>query len=358
MKEITVKPLNAECMTVCRTRVDNLTKPLYSLAKLEEMAVRLAGIFEKEQPESITKGLIIFAGDTAVDGPQNHTKGHESKAVVARLAQGLSPTGAMAERLNGPLYVVDAGLEQDTADLPNVIQKKVNNGSRFFGMHPAFENKSDVEALLEAGAQLADEMAARGINAVGVGTIGERSLLSALAITKAITKYDMAELLTDNECTLSIREKADRLQMTMSRYGLESADDVDAVAVLSAVGSPEIVMLTGFILKAASLHCAIVFDTAVTGAAVLAATQINPNVKGYVFPSVNYNEPVHKAQMKYLSFTTYLNYDLAVEEAVGSALGLSLLDASLCMLNDMKTFGEAQVTVAEDGPGNILQDGR
>lgn len=395
MKEFTIKPLNAECMKTCRTRVDNLTKPLYSLAKLEEMAVRLAGIFENEQPESISKGLIIFAGDTAVDGPQNHTKGHESKSVVARLAEGPSPTGAMAERLNAPLYVVDAGLEQDTTDLPKVIQKKVNNGSRFFGIHPAFENMSDVEALLEAGAQMADAMVAQLSedmetqlgkgnvaqegkdnvaqvgkdnvaqlgkeqvtqvhNAIGVGTIGERSLLSGLAITKAITNYDMAELLTDNECTLSIREKADRLEQTMKRYGLESAD---ALTVLQSVGSPEIIMLTGFILKAASLHCAIVFDTAVTGAAVLAATKINPLVKDYVFPSVAYNEPVHKAQMKYLGFTTYLNYDLAVDEAVGSALGLSLLDASLHMLNDMKTFGEAEVTVAEDGPGNILQDGR
>ncbi|MBS4914272.1 MAG: nicotinate-nucleotide--dimethylbenzimidazole phosphoribosyltransferase [Veillonella sp.] len=355
MKEITIKPLNGDCMTVCRTRVDNLTKPLYSLAKLEEIAVRLAGIFENEQPKSVKKGIIIFAGDTAVDGPQNHTKGHESKAVVARLAEGPSPTGAMAERLNAPIYVVDSGLEQDTTDLTNVIQKKVNNGSRFFGMHPAFENKADVDALLQAGADLAEEMAAQGIDAIGVGTIGERSLLSGLALTKAITQYDMAELLTDNECTLSIREKAERLQMTMARYGLEEAEAVD---ILAAVGSPEIVMLTGFLLKAASLQRAVVFDTAVTGAAVLAAAKINPLVKDYVFPSVAYNEPVHKAQMKYLGFTTYLNYDLAVDEAVGSTLGLSLLDASLHMLNDMKTFGEAEVTVAEDGPGNILQDGR
>lgn len=386
MREFTIKPLNAECMKNCRTRVDNLTKPLYSLAKLEEMAVRLAGIFENEQPKSISKGLIIFAGDTAVDGPQNHTNGHESKAVVARLAEGQSPTGAMAERLSAPIYVVDAGLEQDTTDLPNVIQKKVNNGSRFFGMHPAFENTDDVETLLEAGAQMAAHMVAQlgedmnaepagkviesvedkvvqpseakgaqGCYAIGVGTIGERSLLSGLAITKAITNYDMAELLTDNECTLSIREKADRLEQTMKRYGLESAD---ALTVLKAVGSPEIIMLTGFLLKAAELHCAVVFDTAVTGAAVLAATKMNPLVNDYVFPSVAYNEPVHKAQMKYLGFTTYLNYDLAVDEAVGSTLGLSLLDASLHMLNDMKTFGEAEVTVAEDGPGNILQDGR
>jgi len=34
-----------------------------------------------------------------------------------------------------------------------------------------------------------------------------------------------------------------------------------------------------------------------------------------------------------------------------AALGLKLVDASLHMLNDMKTFSEAQVAVATDGPG-------
>ena len=34
-----------------------------------------------------------------------------------------------------------------------------------------------------------------------------------------------------------------------------------------------------------------------------------------------------------------------------AALGLKLADASLHMLNDMKTFQEARVAVANDGPG-------
>ena len=43
-------------------------------------------------------------------------------------------------------------------------------------------------------------------------------------------------------------------------------------------------------------------------------------------------------------------------EGVGAVLGISLIHAALHVLNDMKTFGEVAVSVAEDGPGALVQD--
>ena len=179
--------------------------------------------------------------------------------------------------------------------------------------------------------------------------------MSGLAVTAAITGYPMAELLTDNECTLSIQEKADRLSATLQRYAL-SGDE--PLKVLQSVGSLDIAAMVGFYLGAAVNRMAVVFDNAVTGSALLVARAINPAVMDFVFQSAAYNEPVHKAQMKFLGISPFLYYDLEMDEALGSVMGLSVVDASLHMLNDMKTFGEATVTVAEDGPGNKRQDGR
>ena len=118
------------------------------------------------------------------------------------------------------------------------------------------------------------------------------------------------------------------------------------------------VVLTGLILGAASHRMAVVFDTAETGAAVLAAKCINEAVMDYVFPSVHTGEPVQAAQMKYLGIKPHLFYGFEMDEALGSTMGLSVLDAGMHMLNDMKTFGEASVNVAVDGPGSKRQDGR
>lgn len=36
MRDFVIKPLNQACMDACQLRVDNLTKPIYSLAQLEK----------------------------------------------------------------------------------------------------------------------------------------------------------------------------------------------------------------------------------------------------------------------------------------------------------------------------------
>ena len=51
----------------------------------------------------------------------------------------------------------------------------------------------------------------------------------------------------------------------------------------------------------------------------------------------------------------FLHYDFTEAEGFGSALGLSLLDAAIDMLNQMKTFGSADVDVAIDGAGSGRQ---
>lgn len=130
--------------------------------------------------------------------------------------------------------------------------------------------------------------------AVAFGSVGERTF-SALAVTAAITGYPMAQLLTDNECTLSIQEKAERLTATMARYQLSAENPLH---VLQTVGTPEIATLTAFILGAAQRRMAVVIDTAVTGAALLLATAIDPLAKDFAFPSAVFQEPIHKSQMK------------------------------------------------------------
>ena len=57
-----------ETMEACRLYVDNLIKPIHSLGKLEDIAVRLAGITGKIKPGKLNKAIVIMAGDTAGRG--------------------------------------------------------------------------------------------------------------------------------------------------------------------------------------------------------------------------------------------------------------------------------------------------
>lgn len=352
MRTLTIPELNQEAMAACRLRIDNLTKPLYSLARLETMAERLAGIYETAEVKSVKKGIVIFAADHAVDGRQNKTGGRESLAVLQRLNDRRSATDAVARDLEAEVYLVNVGLEQNTAEMEQVETERVMAGAHFFGQREAMTEK-EMEEALEIGFHLAERLSAQGIQAAGLGNVGERALLSALAVTAAITGYPLPELIAPNECSLTDEEKISRLGQTLAHYGLTKEKPLD---ILRCVGAPDIAALTGFILGAAEKHMAVIFDNAVTGAAVLLAEAIAPAVTNFVFPSAGYTEPVHKGQMKYLDMKPCLFYDITIDEGLGSALGLSIINASLHMLNDMKTFGDAAVAVAEDGPGNEKQN--
>lgn len=333
-----VEPLSREVMEACRLYVDNLTKPLGSLGRLEDMAVRLAGISGEEKPSSLPKSVVIFCGDTAVDGEKNETRGVRSYNETALVAKGYGPVNAAARQIGAAVYVIDVGLEKESASIPGVLVQKAVRGTHKGS--PAMKREA-AEQAIQTGMAVAKTLAKEGVRAAGLGNIGERSMLSALAVTAAILKKDLQEA--------SVKQG---LQLELAK--LKDFGD-DPCGVLADIGSAEIAALFGFTVQAAREHMAVVFDNAVTGAAALAAVTVYPEIRDYIFPSAVYEEPVHQMQLRKLGMKGYLHYDMTEAEGFGSALGLSLLDASLCMLNLMATFGSGGVDVAEDGPGKGRQ---
>ena len=199
---------------------------------------------------------------------------------------------------------------------------------------------------------------------VAIGNVGERAFLDSLVTTATITGCAYDDILVHTECGPTVEERAAHIHSFVDRFNI-AVDDWSALSeserrdavlhLLQVAGGLDIVFLTGFILGAASHRMAVVFDNAVIGAAVLAAVTIEPLVKDYVFPSAAYEEPIHKEQCRFLGIKPCLHYNLQIDEALGSTMGLSIIDASMHMLNDMKTFVEAEVKAAEDGAGKGRQ---
>lgn len=363
MRTFTIEPLHAPSMEACRLRIDNLTKPIYSLATLELIAERFAGILADHQPNHLRYGVLIVASDHLVDGPQNSQHGCESYAAIKRFNDGRTATQGAASKLQAPVHVVNIGLEQDTTDLTNIDQKVIRKGSHFFGVEPVI-SRDELEEAIELGFSYADKLHNEGLQVVAIGNIGERAFLDSLVTTATITGCAYDDILVHTECGPTIEQRAAHIHSFVDRFNiavndwstLSESERRDAVLhLLHVAGGLDIAFLTGFILGAASHRMAVVFDNAVTGAAVLAAITIEPLVKDYIFPSAAYEEPIHKEQCRFLAVKPCLHYNLQIDEALGSTMGLSIIDASMHMLNDMKTFVEAEVKAAEDGAGKGRQ---
>ena len=63
MNTLTIPAFSAEAAEAAQRRLDNLAKVPRSLGRIEELAVRLAGITGKECPAFPEKSVVLFAAD-------------------------------------------------------------------------------------------------------------------------------------------------------------------------------------------------------------------------------------------------------------------------------------------------------
>ena len=91
----TITPADAAAMCAAEVRQASLAKPPHSLGRLEDISVRLAGIFGTERPTLGRTGVLVFAADNGVcaEGvscaPQSVTR--EQAVNMTRGLTGMSP---------------------------------------------------------------------------------------------------------------------------------------------------------------------------------------------------------------------------------------------------------------------------
>ena len=232
------------------------------------------------------------------------------------VSQGYAPINAVARHINAPVYIIDVGLQQDVQTVSGILSQKVIHGTH--QGYPAMDKEVTGHAIA-VGVSVGRSLVKDGVQAVGLGHIGERAMLSALSVTMTILHEELEQASKQNGYQLQLKDVGDFR--------------VDPIGVLAAVGSSEIAALFGLITELARNKVAIVFDDAVTGSAVLSAVNVYPNVRECVFPSLNYEEPIHKMQMKALHMEPCLHYPITGGAGIGAAIGLILLEQAMLLID-------------------------
>lgn len=337
----TIKPLDNEAMERCQLRVDNLTKPLHSLHSFEHIAVKLAGITGNSRPRLLAKSIIIMAADHKVTGLTD-SRQMTTTARVTGFSQGATPIRVFCDHVQANPVLVDIGIAEELPVLPGVCREKLAYGSPNTLAGPAMSREQTLDAIA-VGIKIARAEIERGSKVIGLGEMGLGGLLTAQAIVSCYHGSVLPGL---------TKENAD---IVCEVLAVNHPDNQDPLDVLSKVGGLGIAGLVGVILGAAAGRAAIVLDGMATIAAALLALQLSPDTKPYLIGSHFAAEPAHETALALLGVPAYLRLEMNLGEGTGAAFGMSLINASLHMLNDMKTFGEAEVAVAQDGPGALRQ---
>lgn len=367
MKEfnfVTLKDLDAVAMEKTKRRLDNLTKPLGSLGKMEEFAIKIAGIKRTEKPIFRRKIVFIMAGDHGIadEGVSLYPK-EVTAQMVYNFLRGGAAINVLARHAGCEVKVVDMGVAEEIQNSPpanagevsplaeksniqNFINKKVAFGTKNMLKGPAMTRDEAVRAIKSGMEVFEEENKIAPVDIAATGDMGIGNTTSSSAIVSIITGKPVSSV-TGRGTGLADDGFKKKIEVIEKLIALNKPDKSDPIDILSKVGGFEIGGLSGMILKAAENSVPVVLDGFISTAAGLIAYKINPKVSQYMFASHRSQEIGHIASLDYMNLSPILDLNLRLGEGTGATIAISILDASVKILNEMATFESAGVSKAE-----------
>src|SRR5437868_11435304 len=171
---ISIPPADREAGRVARDRIDNLTKPLGSLGRIEELAERLAAMSGAIPSHPYARRtIVVAAGDHGVTAERiSAYPADVTPQMVGAFLGKFAAINAFARVARADVYVANFGVAQQLPDHPRLFNRPVAFGTRNFVREPAM-SEEEMYAALRGGIDIVEELLARGpIDVLALGDMG------------------------------------------------------------------------------------------------------------------------------------------------------------------------------------------
>ncbi|GAB6108547.1 nicotinate-nucleotide--dimethylbenzimidazole phosphoribosyltransferase [Fusibacter bizertensis] len=338
-----IKPLNQVVMRQTKNRVDSLVKPQGSLGALEEIVVKLSGIYGVTHPKITKKAVIVMCADHGVCAEDIASAPQIVTWIQSlNIAKGVSGVGALAKATGATVYTVDIGIAHPEKH-PSLIDRRISDGSCNIATGNAMTYEQAQEAI-QTGIDMVKLAVEEGHNLIATGEMGIGNTTPSTAILALLTEKSPFEItgVGANYPLEKLNHKAAIIQQSIENKKINLDDPIDIIA---SVGGYDIAGMTGIILGGAIYQVPVIVDGYISTVSALLASKILPNITDYIFPSHASEEKSAEMASSLLGLKPYLNLNMRLGEGSGAVLAFNLLEAACVMNNDMITFEEAGIGV-------------
>ena len=319
--------------------LDNKTKPLGSLGRLEALAQRIGLILGTEAPVLSAPQMVVFAGDhgLAARGVSAYPSDVTWQMVENFLAGGAA-VSVLARQHGIGLTVVDCGVRHDFAPRPGLVIAKIAPGTADALEGPAMTTAQRDTALAN-GAALVTTLPGNALllGEMGIGNTSAAALLLARLAGLDVTDCTGAGTGLDAD---AVQRKIGILREVLARHP-DARSPLDALA---AFGGFEIATLVGAVLQAALERRVIVVDGFIASASVLVASALQPAVLQRCVFAHRSGERGHALMLAHLRAEPLLDLGLRLGEGSGAALAWPLLVSACVIVREMASFEAAGVS--------------
>jgi len=335
-------------LTQARTRLDNLTKPLGSLGRLEDIAARFVAISKGDPGWPLNKAVYVLAADhgIAAEGVSAYPKEVTQQMVFNFLREGAA-INVLARMHKAELTIVDVGVDAAFGDRPGLLQRKVRSGTRNM-LHEAAMTEDEMLRALRIGLELADGAHEKRQTLIAVGEMGIGNTTSASAITAALTGRPAAAVTGKGTGidTQAFEHKVRVVDAVIQKHLGKATLVSDPLEVLRRIGGLEIAAMVGLFLGAARYQIPVITDGFISTAAASLARAVEPCVCEYLFAGHCSKEPGHRFLLEYLGLEPILMLEMRLGEGTGAVLAMPIIESAIRLYANMATFASAGVSVA------------
>ncbi len=343
-----IQPQDPKSRNLAQDRLDQLALPHWSLGRLMDLAMDLAGMTRSITPRVSRKAVITMAGDHGVTAegvskfPQEVTP-----QMVANFVHGGAGINALARQAGARVVVVDMGVAADLSELAEagkIISHRIAPGTDNIAQGPAM-TREQAAASIEAGISVVQDLA-EDVDLFGTGDMGIGNTTPSTAIVSCLTDTPVAEV-CGRGTGIDDQQLDHKIAVIEKSLAVNQPNPADGLDVLAKVGGFEIGGIAGVILGAAALHKPVLVDGFISTAGALIAHSICPNVKDYLIAAHRSVEKGHKIMQAHLGLDPLLDLNLRLGEGTGAALAMNIVEAAVAVLTEVATFSEAQVAGAD-----------
>ncbi|EXX90483.1 nicotinate-nucleotide--dimethylbenzimidazole phosphoribosyltransferase, partial [Paenibacillus darwinianus] len=239
-----IEPLDESAMAQASARLDSLTKPLGSLGRLEEIAIRIAGIKGEALPTAGKKAVVVMAGDHGVTAEGVSAYPAEvTPQMVMNFLGGGAAVNVLARQAGADVFCADLGVNADLAH-PGLLAYKVRKGTANLCRGPAMTREEALRSVA-AGIEIAAMLVEQGYELLAAGDMGIGNTTSSAALCAAFGAVPVEQAVGRGTGVDDERLRG-KMEAVRAALDVNRPDPLDPIDVLSKVGGLEIGGLAGF----------------------------------------------------------------------------------------------------------------
>ena len=331
--------LDAQSMTRADLQrlIDEKTKPIGSMGRLESLAVQSAAILGDPNPQNASASLAIFAADHGIAAqgvsafPQEVTG-----QMVANFLAGGAAANAIAAQFGILVTVVDCGIIHLPPQGDGLVDMTLGRGTADSSIEPAMPQDLASKAIAQG------RHFAAGIESkiVCFGEMGIANTSAATLLAHKLSSISIAELVGRGTGLddAGLSHKREILERAAARTGA-----LAPIEALAEVGGFEIGTMAGAMLGAGTSGRLLVVDGFIATSAAALARAIEPDCeKAFVYAhrSAEYG---HRALLDWLKAEPLFDLDMRLGEGTGALLAVPMIRAALSLFG-MASFSQARVS--------------